>query len=146
MLPYTHSVCADETGWKHDGKGEWLWAFTNEKLAFYHIDPHRSGQVVKEHLGSDYKGILSSDFYSAYNSSINAFAKQKCNAHLLRDVKKLEEQSPDDREVSSFCHSLKELIQDAILLHSQHTGLTPGEWKSNKKDIFHRFKKLYNIP
>lgn len=146
MLPYTRSIYADETGWKDDGKGEWLWAFTNEKLAFYHIDPHRSSQVVKEHLGSDYKGILSSDFYSAYNSSIKAFAKQKCNAHLLRDVKKLEEQFPDDREVSSFCHSLKELIQEAIFLHSQHAKLTPEEWKSGKKDSLHRFRKLYNTP
>ena len=67
MLPYTPSIYADETGWKK----KWLWTFSNEQLVFFHIDPSRSGDVVKEHLGSNYKGILSSDFYSAYNSSIN---------------------------------------------------------------------------
>jgi len=146
MLPYTHSIHVDETGWKRDGIPQWLWTFTNQQLAFYHIDPHRSGDVVKEHLGSDYKGILSSDFYSAYNRAIKAFAKQKCNAHLLGDVKELQKKFPDDAEVSSFCRTLKDIIQDAILLHSQHDKLTAEEWKSCKKDIFRRFKKLYKVP
>ena len=142
MLPYTPSIYVDETGWKK----KWLWTFSNEQLIFFHIDPHRSGNVVKEHLGSDYKGILSSDFFSAYNSSINAFAKQKCNAHLLRDVKDLEERFPEETEAISFCNNLKKLIQDAILLHSQHDELSPEKWKLSKKDIFRRFKKLYKLP
>ncbi|MDO9463707.1 MAG: IS66 family transposase [bacterium] len=142
MLPYTSSIYADETGWKK----KWLWTFSNEQLIFFHIDPHRSGDVVKEHLGSNYKGILSSDFYSAYNSSINAFAKQKCNAHLLRAVKDLEEKFPEETEVISFCNNLKKLIQDAILLLSQHDKLPPEKWKSSKKNIFRRFKSLYKIP
>ena len=146
MLPYTSSIYADETGWRRDGKPQWLWTFSNEQLVFFHIDPHRSGDVVKEHLGSDYKGILSSDFFSAYNRSINAFAKQKCNAHLLRDVKKLEDKFPEETEVISFCSNLKKLIQDAILLHSQHDKLSPEKWKSSNKDIFHKFKKLYKLP
>ena len=146
MLPYTSSIYADETGWRKDGKPQWLWTFSNEQLVFFHIDPHRSGDVVKEHLGSDYKGILSSDFFSAYNNSINAFAKQKCNAHLLRDVKKLEEKFSEKTEVISFCSNLKKLIQDAILLHTQHDKLPPEKWKSSKKDIFRRFKNLYKIP
>jgi len=146
MLPWTSSIYADETGWKRDGKPQWLWTFSNEQLIFFHIDPHRSGDVVKEHLGSNYKGILSSDFFSAYNSSINAFAKQKCNAHLLRDVKKLEEKFSEETEVISFCHNLKKLIQGAILLLSQHDKLPPENWKSSKKDIFRRFKNLCKIP
>lgn len=146
MLPYTSSIYADETGWKRDGKPQWLWTFSNEQLVFFHIDPHRSGDVVKEHLGFNYKGILSSDFYSAYNRSINAFAKQKCNAHLLRDVKKLEEKFSEKPEVIFFCNNLKKLIQDAILLLSQHDKLPPEKWKSSKKDIFRRFKNLYKIP
>ena len=146
MLPYTSSIYADETGWKRDGKPQWLWTFSNEQIIFFHIDPHRSGDVVKEHLGFNYKGILSSDFYSSYNNSLNAFAKQKCNAHLLRDVKKLEEKFSEESEVISFCHNLKKLIQDAILLRSQHDKLSPEKWKSSKKDIFRRFKNLYKIP
>jgi len=72
-------------------KPQWLWTFSNEQLVFFHIDPHRSGNVVKEHLGADYKGILSSDFFSAYTIPSMPLPNKKCNAHLLRDVKKLEE-------------------------------------------------------
>lgn len=140
-MPFGH--CFDcETGWKIDGKPAWLWTFTNEQLAFYHIDRHRSGDVVQDHLGVGYNGILSSDFYSAYNRAVKAFAKQKCTAHLLRDVKELEVKFPDEETALSFAKTLKTLIQDALLLHSQYKKPTPEQWKSDKKKIFSRFKYL----
>ena len=133
MLPYTSNIHADETGWKINGQTAWLWTFTNKQLAFYHIDRHRSGDVVQDHLGAEYNGILSSDFYSAYNRAIKAFAKQKCTAHLLRDVKELEVKFPDEEIALSFAKTLKTLIQDALLLHNQYKKLTPEQWKSDKK-------------
>lgn len=142
MLPYSDSVNVDETGWK----GDWLWAFITAQVAFYHVDEHRSGDVIEEHLGKDYKGILGSDFYSAYNS-IKAFAKQKCNAHLLRDINDLDETFPENVIVLSFCQDLKKLIQDAILLHSQFSKLKGSEeWDIRKKDIFSRFKDIWQNP
>lgn len=146
LLPHTSNIYADETGWKIDGETSWLWTFANEQLAFYHIDRHRSGDVIKEHLGAKYNGILSSDFYSAYNKAIEALAKQKCTTHLLRDVKELEEKFPNEPSVTSFCQTLKKLIQDALLLHSQHKELAPTDWKSYKEKLFGRFKKLIRIP
>lgn len=144
MLPYTSSVNVDETGWKK----KWLWNFSPKQLdlSYYHVDESRGGKVVKEHLGEDYKGILGSDFFSAYNNSINAFGKQKCNAHLLRDIKDLEEAYPENSVVLSFCQDLKELMQNAILLHSQFSKLTPEKWNVQKKDIFSRFKDLWKNP
>jgi hypothetical protein len=149
MLPYTPNIHADETSWKNG----WLWTFTNKLLAYYHIDKHRSGRVVQEHLGADYKGILTTDFFSSYNSSINAFAKQKCSAHLLRSTEELEEEFPDDSIVISFCQELKTLIQDAILLHSQFSNLTTdlawrktGEWENLKKPLFSHLNELSQTP
>lgn len=142
LLPYTANIHADETGWKIDGEPNWLWTFTNKQLAFYHIDRHRSGDVVKDHLGAKYNGILNSDFYSAYNRAINAFAKQKCTAHLLRAAGELEEKYPDEPSLISFCQTLKRLIKDALLLHSQHEELPPSEWKFYKKKLFARLKEL----
>jgi hypothetical protein len=148
MLPYTSHLYTDETGWKIDGENAWLWAFTNEQLDFYHIDPHRSSQIVNDHLGPDYNGIIISDFYSAYNQAVKAIAKQKCIAHLLREVKKLEEQLPDEPSSISFCLNLKRLIQDALLLHVQYKNkkLSPQEFKAHKKLLFSRLKLLCQTP
>lgn len=145
LLPYTSNIHADETGWKIDGYPAWLWTFTNKQLAFYHINSHRSGDVVKEHLGSSYNGILTSDFYSAYNNAIKAFAKQKCTTHLLRTGKELEEKFPNEPEVISFCENLKGLIQDALLLHSQYDKLPFEEYKSQKEELFLRLNQLSQI-
>ena len=144
MLPYTSCLYTDETGWNIDGENAWHWAFTNKQLAYYHIDRHRSSQVVNEHLGPDYNGIIISDFFSVYNQAVKAMAKQKCIAHLLRDVKKLEEQLPDDPLAGPFCQNLKSLIQDVLLLYVQYKTekLIEQEFKSHKEILFHRLKLL----
>ncbi len=141
-LPGYSFIHADETGWKRD----WLWIFTNPKIAFFHIDKSRGSKVVINHLGEFYHGILISDFYSAYLSLIKAFAKQKCCVHLLRDIRKLLKcKLPLDAEV--FLRAVKKLFKDAIFLYNQHSALTPDEYRSGRKAIIKRFRKLYrNAP
>lgn len=142
-LPKTQYVHVDETGWKKD----WLWIFTNPDIAYFHIDEHRSSAVVRAHLGEFYPGILITDFYSAYRNLIPAFDKQKCCTHLLRDVKELLEKGvPEKSDAELFLNELKKLLQDAIFLHRQYPGLTAEQWRSGKKDIFRRFRKLYSNP
>jgi len=68
-LQETPFIHADETGWKRD----WLWIFTNPEIAFFHIDESRGSKVVIDHLGEFYKGILITDFWSAYRNKIGAF-------------------------------------------------------------------------
>ena len=142
-LPETHCIHVDETGWKRD----WLWIFTNEQIAFFHIDEHRSSAVVRAHLGEFYKGVLVTDFYSAYRNLVPAFAKQKRCTHLIRDVKELLDNklpgSPDDE---AFLKTLKTLVQDAIFLHRQHSILTADEYRSGRKKILKRFRTLYQHP
>ena len=75
----------DETGWKVTGVNHWLWAFVTEKLAYYRIDRSRGSLVPKEVLGERYKGIVISDFYSAYNRL--KVRQQKCWVHLLREMR-----------------------------------------------------------
>lgn len=81
-------INADETGWRVNGENFWLWDFVNKYVALFKIEEKRGSKVVKDTLGEEYNGILSSDFYSAYNDNIKAKGKQKCLAHLLREVKK----------------------------------------------------------
>ena len=136
-LPDTPFIHVDETGWKRD----WLWIFTNPDIAFFHIDESRGSKVVIDHLGEFYNGVLITDFWSAYLSKIGAFAKQKCLVHLLRDIRELlKNRLPLSSEV--FLRIVKRLLKDAIFLHNQHTTLTPDEYRSGRKDILKRFRKL----
>lgn len=142
ILPQTPFIHVDETGWKRD----WLWIFTTPDIAFFHIDEHRSSAVVRNHLGDFYKGILVTDFYSAYRNLVSASGKQKCLAHLLRDVKELLEKGlPENPDAEAFLNGLKQLVKDAIELHKQYSDLDTEEWRTAKKDILKRFRKLYRI-
>jgi hypothetical protein len=142
-LPKTRYIHVDETGWKR----EWLWIFTNDQIAFFHIDEHRSSAVVKAHLGEFYNGVLITDFYSAYRDSIEAFAKQKCCTHLLRDVRELLEKGvPENSDAAVFLQDLKKLIKDAIFIHSMYSSLSPEQFCSEKKGILKRFRELYENP
>ncbi|MCK5375203.1 MAG: IS66 family transposase [Alphaproteobacteria bacterium] len=139
-LPETPYIHVDETGWKRD----WLWIFTNPDIAFFHIDEHRSSTVVRDHLGDFYKGILITDFYSAYRNLVPAFGKQKCCTHLLRDIKKLlDDGLPSHPDAEAFLIAVKQLVKDAIYFHAQHLKLSTEEWRSGKKEILKRFRELY---
>jgi len=141
-LPESQYIHADETGWNRD----WLWVFTNNRIAFFHIDQHRSSDVVIEHLGNSYNGILITDFYSAYRTKIDAFAKQKCCTHLLRDIRDLLKKDIPDNEARSFLHNLKNLIQSAIDLYHQCPFLSPQIFNYKRKKILKKFKKLRRKP
>lgn len=52
------------------------------------LAPTRSSAEVEKLLGADFEGILTSDCYSAYFRQ-SASAKQKCLAHLERELESL---------------------------------------------------------
>lgn len=112
-----HSPCvnADETGWRVNGQNHWLWVFTNKDAALYLIDKSRGSKVVNYVLGAKYDGVLTTDFYSAYNR-LQAQAKQRCLAHLLREIKEVEEKdklAPDSVD-GGFCEGLKTVFKQTI--------------------------------
>ena len=49
-------VHADETSWRGDGVGHYVWFAGNETLSFFHIDRHRSAEVAKTIFGEDFGG------------------------------------------------------------------------------------------
>lgn len=83
----------DETRWMMfvvvDGKTGyrwWLWVVVTKDTVVYILDPFRSAQVPKNHLGENPKGIISADRYSAYKALLSenlliAF----CWGHVRRD-------------------------------------------------------------
>ena len=106
----------DETGWRQDGQHGYLWVQATDGPAatrLYTYDPSRSGQVARDLLG-DFGGVLSTDFYVAYDQY--AGPKQRCWAHLLRDAHKLGETYPDRPDVQAWVAALKALFRGASAL------------------------------
>jgi hypothetical protein len=80
--------CVDETTYCIDGIKYWLWVATSDQVCVLVLAPTRSSDELKQLLGEDFSGILSSDCFSAYNPQ-SAAAKQKCLTHLERDLEAL---------------------------------------------------------
>lgn len=80
-------VFIDETGIKVQGKQYWIWTFTTNIATLYVIRKSRSKKVLKEILGSKYKGIIICDGLSAYDKYTDKI--QRCWAHLLRESEDL---------------------------------------------------------
>ena len=92
LVRHSSIIHGDETGWRVSGINHWLWGFTNQDAALYRIERSRGSKVVEDTLGKKYRGVIISDFYSAYNR-IKAKGKQKCLGHLLKEVKSIEEKN-----------------------------------------------------
>ena len=84
-------VCGDETGWREDGKNGWLWTFSTPETRYFEIHPTRSGKVPEEVLGEAFRGRLGCDCYVGYNRLLPE--KQRCWAHLLRDLDALQQRT-----------------------------------------------------
>ena len=76
-------VHADETGWRQDGANGYVWTFSTPTERYF-LRRGRGKGVVDEALDHSFGGVLVSDFYAAYNHYPGL--KQRCWAHLLRDI------------------------------------------------------------
>ena len=100
-------IHADETKINHKAGVGYVWAFTNLEDAAYVYAPSREGSLVHALL-KDFKGVLVTDFYTAYDS-VNC-PQQKCLIHLIRDLN-------DDLMHEPFDEEMKELVGEfAVLL------------------------------
>jgi transposase len=81
-------VGADETPWRLEGKGAWVWAATNGEETLFLVRPSRKGENVEALLGSGFAGIVGSDRYKGYDR-IPLGQRQVCHAHLIRNFRGL---------------------------------------------------------
>jgi Transposase IS66 family len=99
-------IHADETQVSIEGKRAYVWVFTTLEDVIYYYTATREGDFLHELL-REFRGVLVSDFYAAYDS-MNC-AQQKCLIHLMRDLN-------DDLLKQPFNGELKVMIQDFALL------------------------------
>ena len=81
--------CVDETSYRVNGVNYWMWVATSSSVCVLFLAPSRSSDEVHSLLGKDFHGLLSTDCWGAYHRQ-NAQHKQKCLAHIGRELKALE--------------------------------------------------------
>jgi transposase len=106
------AVQADETGWREDGSNGYIWSVSTPTIRYYEYHHSRGGEVVKQLIGSEYEGVLGSDFYAAYNA--HQGLHQRCWVHFLRDMHELKEQFPHDEELLRWAKGVKAIYEQAI--------------------------------
>ena len=114
-------VHADETGWREDGINGYLWAFLTKTTQYFVRDQSRASAVPQSVLTSSFAGILVSDFYSGY-SPLTCW-KQRCWAHLLRDLKELEEAHPQRKSVARWRAKIRALFDQATAYWEEQFAL-----------------------
>ena len=112
-------VNADETGWREDGVNGYIWSFSNPEVRYLLRDQSRASRVVTDTLGDEFRGVLVSDFYGAYNAYDGV--KQRCWVHLLRDLKKLVDVHPDNESVARWVGRVR-------LIYEQARGASTGDY------------------
>ena len=103
-------VHADETGWRHSGANGYVWTFSTPTERYF-LRRGRGKAVVDEALSDAFSGVLVSDFYAAYHHYDGP--KQRCWAHLLRDIHDLRTLYPDDTPLAKWADAVLELYRRA---------------------------------
>jgi hypothetical protein len=101
------AVHAEETGWRENGQNGYVWVRAIPAGAcLYTYDHSRSGAVAQALL-DDCAGVRCTDFYAAYNGVLGR--KQRCWAHLLRDLHALKEAQPQAQAVHDWAQAVRAL-------------------------------------
>lgn len=103
-------VQADETGWRQDGANGYVWTFSTPTERYF-LRRGRGKGVVDEVLDQSFSGVLVSDFYAAYNHYPGL--KQRCWAHLLRDIHDLKVLYPQDAKLARWAKAINKLFAEA---------------------------------
>jgi transposase len=81
---HTQPANVDETGWRQEKRRAWLWVAVTALATVFHIARSRGRSAFEELLGADYRRVLTTDRWSAYNGQPLRY-RQLCWAHLERD-------------------------------------------------------------
>ena len=109
-------VYPDETGWKVNGRLQWLWVFVTHTATLYVIRPCRGHEVPEEILGADWAGSMTHDGWSPYDFFEQA-RHQQCVTHLLGRARTLLETAT--RGAVQFPRKVKALFQNALALRDR---------------------------
>jgi transposase len=133
---------ADETGWRTDGNNGYAWLFCTPEISIFRVRKTRSASVAKEVFGEKpLQGVLVVDRYNGYNKMPCSI--QYCYAHLLRTVKDLEKDFPENAEIKSFVEALVPQLTNAISLRT--LDITDKQFKRKAAKIKNEIINITNM-
>jgi predicted RecB family nuclease len=119
------------------GKG-YVWVFTNLEEVVYLYRPSREGDFLHDLL-KDFRGVLVSDFYAAYDS-LNC-PQQKCLVHLLRDFNQDIVGNPWDEELKSLASAFGSQLRAVVATIDQY-GLRQQHLGKHRRDVERFFQTV----
>jgi transposase len=79
-------------------KRAWLWVLVTPLVSFFRVALSRSTEAARSLLGENFRGILISDRYNAYNW-VEVGQRQLCWAHIKREFTKIAERDGVSRQL-----------------------------------------------
>ena len=131
-------VHADETRANIKGRSAYVWVLTNMQEVVYILSESREGELIQSLL-ANFKGVLVSDFYAAYDS-IDC-PQQKCLIHIMRDLNDEIFKNPFDEELKKVVTMFSGLLQPIIATIDSH-GLKKYFLKKHLGDVERFYKYL----
>lgn len=124
-------VHADETRANIKGHLAYVWVLTNMTEVVYVLAESREAEIVHDLL-KDFKGVLVSDFYAAYESI--PCPQQKCLIHLMRDLNDEILNNPFDTEIKSISTGFTGLLKSIVETVDRH-GLKKRFFRKHLPDV-----------
>ncbi len=112
------------------GRG-YVWVFTNLEEVVYLYRQSREGDFLHDLL-KDFRGVLISDFYAAYDS-LNC-PQQKCLIHLIRDFNQDIVGNPWDEELKSLASDFGSLLR-AVIATVDRYGLRQRHLGKHRREV-----------
>ncbi len=91
------NVDANEAGWRQAGRNGWYRTFSTPAIRFFVHRMSRGSCVPKEVLGNNFKGVLSTDFYSACMDYFGEHPDDKTVAGWVRKVRSIYDRAKEYR-------------------------------------------------
>jgi Transposase IS66 family/RNase_H superfamily len=121
----------DETEIKlREGSG-YVWVFANASTAVYIFRPSREGDFLRAML-KDFKGVLVSDFYLAYDGL--DCLQQRCLIHLMRDMNRAILDNPFDHQLQSITTPFGAILRAIVSTIDEH-GLKHRHLQTHTKAV-----------
>ena len=141
LIRQCSTVHADETGWRIGTLSAWLWVFTNREITVYAIRANRSSDVVLDILGEEFKGVLASDDFLAYDDRrLITWLKQRCLSHLLTDLKAMQERKTG--RALQFARQMTTLLHEAMQLKLEKPSLDPFSFARRAQALENQLDRL----
>jgi len=131
----------DETGWRVDGKTNWLWCFSNPDTTYYMIDRSRGSPALLKFFTTEFEGTLVTDFWGAYNA-VACADRQMCLVHLLRELEQTVKYKKPGENWSAFEKKLRRLLGDSIRLWKSRDELDDALLASRRERLYARLSEL----